>query len=83
MGVSQTVVKRSLRSLHQARLGALTTNVNSHASNHDIGMEISQKSHWVVDIASNIGPLSRASLIRLVSVCVSLSSSRVESRDSG
>src|ERR1700722_3694628 len=73
-GVSQIEVKRSLRSLHQARLGELSKNVNSYASNHASGIESSQQSHCVDDMPSSTGPLSRASLIRLASVGFSLSS---------
>ena len=73
-GVSQTVWKGSLRSLHQTRLGALKKKVNSHASNHEKGIESSQQSHCVDDIPSSKGPLSRASLIRLASVGFSRSS---------
>src|SRR5271155_5602212 len=67
-GVSQTVMKETLRSLHQTRLGALSRKVESQASNHATGIENSQQSHCVDDIAKIMGPLNRASLIRLASV---------------
>src|SRR5271168_1273010 len=73
-GVSQTVWKGSLRSMLQARLGALNKNVKSHASNHEKGIESSQQSHCVDDMPSSKGPLNRASLIRLASVGFSRSS---------
>ena len=73
-GVSQTERKGSLRSLYQARLGALSRKVDSQARNHEIGIESSQQSHCMDDIPSVIGPRSRASLIRLACVGASLSS---------
>src|ERR1700753_3106113 len=73
-GVSQTVLKGSLRSLLQARLGALSRKVDSQARHHASGIEISQPSHWVDDIPSITGPISRARLIRLAFVGFSLSS---------
>src|ERR1700733_6014265 len=67
-GVSQSVRKGTLRSLHQARRGALSRNVDSHARNQETGIESSQQNHCVDDIPSNTGPLSMASLNRLASV---------------
>src|SRR5882757_7386865 len=73
-GVSQTELKGSLRSLHQARLGALSRKVDSQANNQATGIESSQQSHCVDDMPNITGPLSRASLIRVASVGFSLSS---------
>src|SRR5271170_3102733 len=67
-GVSQTVRKGSLRSLHQARLGALKRKVDSQTNSHETGIENNQHSHFVDDIPSTIGPPDRASLIRLACV---------------
>src|ERR1700722_18405852 len=73
-GVSQTVWKGRWRSLYQTRLGALIKKVDSQANNHDRGIENSQQSHCVDDIPSIMGPVRRASLIRLASVGFSFSS---------
>ena len=43
-----------LANLRQARLGALSKNVDSHASNHDIGVESSQQNHCVGEIPSRL-----------------------------
>src|SRR5271156_6034113 len=73
-GVSQIVRKGSLRSLHQARLGALKRKVDSQANSHETGIESSQQSHCLDDIPSSLGPLSRASLILMACVGASRSS---------
>ena len=49
-GVSQSVLKGRLWSLHQTRLGALNKNVDNQASNHEIGIESSHPSHCASDI---------------------------------
>src|ERR1700733_15983793 len=69
-GVSQSVRKGSLRSLHQARRGTLSNSVDNHDRNHERGIESSQQNHCVDDIPSSTGPLCRASLKRLASVGV-------------
>ena len=44
-GVSQMVRKGSFRRLYQIRRGRLRRNADSHASDHEIGIESSHPSH--------------------------------------
>src|SRR5438445_12003183 len=67
-GVSQTVLKCTFRSLRQTRLGALSRNPNSQASNHEIGSESSQPSHCASDNLSRYRLVRAVGTIRLATV---------------